>query len=280
MKTVVIPVAGYGTRMLPATKAIPKEMLIVVDKPLIQYAVEEVIEAGFTEIVFITSPYKSAIENHFDRSRDLEYQLQTENKRELLKLVKNIVPSHVSISYVRQGEPRGLGHAIHCAKPYIHENFFGVLLPDEIIVDPVGAMQQLIHEWKMHVLAQIGVQRVTDSEKSKYGIVDTINGYVDSIIEKPTRPVVSNLAIVGRYILPYNILDELSIHVNTPGVEVSLTDSIENCIVVNDTKIMAYEVYGQRFDCGSKLGYAKAFNYFASKHEEIGKEYKEHVYGT
>lgn len=271
----VFPVAGLGTRFLPATKASPKEMLPVVDKPLIQYAVEEAIEAGITELVFVTSSTKRAIEDHFDKSYELESELEKKNKNEALDLVRNIVPKGVSCVYVRQAEALGLGHAVLCARPAIGNEPFAVILPDDLI-DGAGSgvlsqMTEAFGEWGC---SQLGVEEVPKEETDKYGIVNIKKdkaGYktlVDKIVEKPKPDkATSNLAVVGRYILSPKIFDLLEATSKGAGGEIQLTDAISTLLLYEH--VMAYRFAGQRYDCGSKFGYLKATVELGLKHPEM-----------
>ena len=278
----VFPVAGLGTRFLPATKASPKEMLPIVDKPLIQYAVEEAIEAGVTQLVFVTSNTKRAIEDHFDKSYELETELEKKGKAEALDLVRNIVPRGVSCVYVRQPEALGLGHAVLCARPAIGNNPFVVILPDDLIDgNGSGIVSQMVQAYDTSGRSQLGVEEVPEQDTGKYGIVnatgDSTGKYsrVEGIVEKP-RPgeAPSNLAVVGRYILTPAIFDLLETTPRGAGGEIQLTDAISDLLQHED--VFAFRFDGKRYDCGSKLGYLKATVEYGMKHAEIGDDF--HAY--
>ncbi len=278
----VFPVAGLGTRFLPATKASPKEMLPIVDKPLIQYAVEEAIEAGVTQLVFVTSNTKRAIEDHFDKSYELETELDKKGKAEALDLVRNIVPRGVSCVYVRQPEALGLGHAVLCARPAIGNNPFVVILPDDLIDgNGSGVVSQMVQAYDTSGRSQLGVEEVPEQDMGKYGIVnimgDSTGRYsrVEGIVEKP-RPgeASSNLAVVGRYVLTPAIFDLLETTPRGAGGEIQLTDAISDLLQHED--VFAFRFDGKRYDCGSKLGYLKATVEYGMKHAEIGDDF--HAY--
>jgi UTP--glucose-1-phosphate uridylyltransferase len=279
----VFPVAGLGTRFLPATKASPKEMLPIVDKPLIQYAVEEAIEAGVTQLVFVTSNTKRAIEDHFDKSYELETELEKKGKAEALDLVRNIVPRGVSCVYVRQPEALGLGHAVLCARPAIGNNPFVVILPDDLIDgNGSGVVSQMDKAYEATRSSQLGVEQVPEQDTDKYGIVNITGDdagnscRVESIIEKPhPGEASSNLAVVGRYILTPRIFDLLE---NTPkgaGGEIQLTDAISELLQHED--VFAFRFEGKRYDCGNKLGYLQATVDYGLKHAEIGDEFHDYL---
>ncbi len=279
----VFPVAGLGTRFLPATKASPKEMLPIVDKPLIQYAVEEAVEAGITQLVFVTSNTKRAIEDHFDKSYELESELEKKGKAEALDLVRNIVPRGVSCVYVRQPEALGLGHAVLCAKPAIGNNPFAVILPDDLIDgNGSGVVSQMVQAYETSGRSQLGVEEVPEQDTGKYGIVKTMadntGNYsrVEGIIEKP-RPgeASSNLAVVGRYILMPAIFDLLETTPKGAGGEIQLTDAISALLELED--VFAFRFDGKRYDCGSKLGYLQATVEYGIKHAEIGDEFQAYL---
>ncbi|MEQ6291611.1 UTP--glucose-1-phosphate uridylyltransferase GalU [Vogesella sp. GCM10023246] len=273
----VFPVAGMGTRFLPATKASPKEMLPIVDKPLIQYAVEEAVAAGITELIFITGRNKRSIEDHFDKAYELETELENRNKKKLLELVQGIVPDNVSCIYIRQTEALGLGHAVLCAKPVVGNEPFAVILADDLIDGEPGAVEQMVHVFNETHSSVLGVETVAREETGSYGIVEIQpNGQgrdqVTSIVEKPHPDVApSNLAVVGRYILTPRIFDKL---LNTPagaGGEIQLTDAI--AALLKDEPVLAYAFDGVRYDCGSKIGYLKATVELGLKHHEVGREF-------
>ena len=275
----VFPVAGLGTRFLPATKASPKEMLPVVDKPLIQYAVEEAIEAGVTQLVFVTSNTKRAIEDHFDKSYELETELEKKGKEEALELVRNIVPRGVSCVYVRQPEALVLGHAGLCARPAIGNNPFVVILPDDLIDgNGSGVVSQMVQAYDTSGRSQLGVEEVPGEDTDKYGIVNTRGdgsgnySRVEGIVEKP-RPgeASSNLAVVGRYILTPKIFDLLETTPRGAGGEIQLTDAISALLQHED--VFAFRFDGKRYDCGNKLGYLQATVEYGLKHAEIGDEF-------
>jgi len=276
----VFPVAGLGTRFLPATKASPKEMLPIVDQPLIQYAVEEAVEAGITELVFVTSSTKRALEDHFDKNYELETELEKKGKVDALKLVQNIVPRGVSCIYVRQPEALGLGHAVLCARPVIGDNPFAVILPDDLIDgNGSGVVSQMVRAYEQDGSSQLGVEEVPKEDTDKYGIVNTVtdsNGNktskVEKIVEKPKpEEASSNLAVVGRYILTPRIFDLLESTSKGAGGEIQLTDAISALLEHED--VFAYRFTGKRYDCGSKLGYLKATVDYALKHAEIAGEF-------
>jgi len=258
----VFPVAGMGTRFLPATKASPKEMLPVVDKPLIQYAVEEAVAAGITELIFITGRNKRSIEDHFDKAYELETELENRNKKKLLELVQDILPANVSCIYIRQAEALGLGHAVLCAKPVVGDEPFAVILADDLIAGEPGAMEQMVRVFDDTHSSVLGVETVAREETGSYGIVEVqqnTRGYqqVASIVEKPHPDVApSNLAVVGRYILTSRIFDKLINTVPGAGGEIQLTDGI--AALMKDEPVLALPFQGKRYDCGSKLGYLKA----------------------
>lgn len=269
----LFPVAGLGTRFLPATKASPKEMLPIVDKPLIQYAVEEAIAAGITELIFITSSSKRAIEDHFDSNYELEAKLAKANKKELLTIVKNILPEGVSCVYLRQPDTLGLGHAVLCARPLINEDTFAVLLADDLIDSTTPCLKQMLNIYQEKQNTIIAVQAITPEESEQYGIIGykTKEGplsQVNSIIEKPHyQNAPSNLAVVGRYIFTPTIFSYLSkIPIGKNG-EIQLTDAIADQL--KDEAIYALAFEGTRYDCGNKLGYLKATLAHALKHPEI-----------
>jgi len=284
VKKAVFPVAGLGTRFLPATKANPKEMLPVVDKPLIQYAVEEAVAAGIEVMVFITGRSKRAISDHFDKAYELENELALRGKTETLKIVQNIVPPHVTCVHIRQAEALGLGHAVGRAKAVIGDEPFAVLLADDLIDDDdKGCLSQMIkvfEEWQCSVL---GVERIDPTETQNYGIVRSSSigdslGRVEEIVEKPKpENAPSNLAVVGRYILTPAIFDKLEKVSKGAGGEIQLTDAI--AMLLEDEPVLSYEFHGKRYDCGSKLGYLIATVEQGLKHEELKKDFKEYLSG-
>jgi UTP--glucose-1-phosphate uridylyltransferase len=275
----VFPVAGLGTRFLPATKASSKEMLPVVDKPLIQYAVEEAVAAGITQMVFITGRTKRAIEDHFDKAYELETELQTRGKLKMLEQVQDIVPKHVSCIYVRQTEALGLGHAILCARPVVGNEPFAVILADDLIDGTPPVMKQMVDIYSRERCSLLAVQAVAYEETSSYGVVSTESGErgmhrITGIVEKPKpADAPSNLAVVGRYILSPEIFGHLERVKPGSGGEIQLTDGIS--ALLKEQRALAYEFSGVRYDCGSKLGYLQANVLYAMKHPEIGKEFGE-----
>lgn len=266
----VFPVAGMGTRFLPATKASPKEMLPIVDKPLIQYAVEEAVEAGCTELVFITGRNKRSIEDHFDKAYELETELAYKNKTALLEHVQNILPNNVSCLFIRQAEALGLGHAVACAKPAVGNEPFAVILADDLIDASQGALSQMITQYEATGASILAVEPVHPSETGSYGIVEmNAQDQITSIVEKPHPDVApSNLAVVGRYILTPTIFELLATTQRGTGGEIQLTDAIAQ--LLKSEPVLANKFKGVRYDCGSKLGYLKATVEFALKHPEIG----------
>ena len=279
----VFPVAGMGTRFLPATKASPKEMLPIVDKPLIQYAVEEAVAAGITELIFITGRNKRSIEDHFDKAYELETELENRNKKKLLELVQGIVPDNVSCIYIRQTEALGLGHAVLCAKPVVGDEPFAVILADDLVDGEPGAVEQMVRVFNETHCSVLGVETVAREETGSYGIVEIQpnaqgRDQVTSIVEKPHPDVApSNLAVVGRYILTPRIFDKL---LNTPagaGGEIQLTDGI--AALLKEEPVLAYAFDGVRYDCGSKIGYLKATVELGLKHHEVGSEFAAYLAG-
>jgi UTP--glucose-1-phosphate uridylyltransferase len=284
IKTAVFPVAGLGTRFLPATKANPKEMLTVVDKPLIQYAVEEAIAAGITELVFVTSSSKRAIEDHFDRNFELESVLAERGKDELLSVVKGILPKGVSCVYIRQPEALGLGHAVLCAKNVVGDNPFAVILADDLIDDgDSGCLSHMMALHKQHQCSLLGVERIDANDTDKYGVVKTAAieagvGKIEQIVEKPKPDVApSNLAVVGRYILSPRIFEILEDTGKGAGGEIQLTDAIAELLSEED--VLAYEFSGKRYDCGSKLGYLTATVEYALKHPTLKEDFLKYIKG-
>ena len=278
VKKAVFPVAGLGTRFLPATKANPKEMLTVVDKPLIQYAAEEAVNAGIEELIFVTSSSKRAIEDHFDKNYELEAELQKKGKTELLKIVQEVVPANVTCVYVRQPEALGLGHAVLCAQPVVGDEPFAVILADDLINCGgncvLGQMLSVFNDRQCSIL---GVEEVPPEETEKYGIVDPEESdgritHVRNIVEKPAPDVArSNLAVVGRYVLTAAIFKHLENIPRGAGGEIQLTDAIEK--LLHEEQVLAYRFEGKRYDCGSKLGYLQATVEFALQHPELRDEF-------
>ena len=277
IRKVVFPVAGMGTRFLPATKANPKEMLPIVDKPLIQYAVEEAIEAGCDEIIFVTGRSKRSIEDHFDKAYELETELALRHKEQLLTQVQNILPAHVSCFYTRQAEALGLGHAVLCALPAVGNEPFAVILADDLIDAPRGAIAQMIDVYNQTGSSVIGVQTIDHSQTQSYGMVET-NAWqqyqrIHSIVEKPKpEDAPSNLAVVGRYILTPRIFDLLTGLPRGAGNEIQLTDGIAK--LLEHEFVLAHPFEGTRYDCGSKLGYLEATVAYGLKHPETGESFR------
>ena len=281
IRKAVFPVAGLGTRFLPATKASPKEMMPIVDKPLIQYAVEEAIAAGVTELIFVTGRGKRAIEDHFDRAVELEMELERRASRHLLKMVKDILPANVSCSYVRQTNPLGLGHAILCAAPLVGDEPFAVLLADDLIDAHTPVLKQMAAQFDHCGCAVIAVEKVARADTRQYGIVKvkgTAAGLsaILRIVEKPApEKAPSNLGVVGRYILPASIFKHLRALRAGAGRELQLTDAIAS--LMREEAAYAFPFEGVRYDCGSKLGYAKANFAYALAHAEIGADFRSYI---
>lgn len=278
----IFPVAGLGTRFLPATKASPKEMLPIVDKPLIQYAVEEAISAGITELIFVTSSSKRAIEDHFDSNFELETKLENGGKQELLNIVKEILPKGVNCAYVRQPDTLGLGHAVLCAKPLINNEPFAVLLADDLIdSNQDSCLEQMVNIYNEKQSSVIAVQEIPLNETHNYGVVGLKNqndalAEISQIIEKPTsNKAPSNLAVVGRYLLNPSIFTHLeNISAGANG-EIQLTDAIAN--LLKQESVYALQFSGTRYDCGNKLGYLQATIAHALKHPEVAEEFKNYL---
>ncbi len=279
IRAAVFPVAGRGTRFLPATKATPKEMLPIVDKPLIQYAVEEAIHAGATKLIFVTGNSKSAIEAHFDTDPELEQALTSAGKNELLRSIQGIVPDGISCIYTQQSEPLGLGHAVLCARSAVGDEPFFVHLADDLIAGDPPCLTQMVAEHTRHGGSVIAVERVPPEDTSKYGIVAVDAGDQDrimKIVEKPSPDKApSNLAVVGRYLLPAEIFDKLETTSRGAGGEIQLTDAIAD--LLDDSPIYAYSFNGKRFDCGSKLGYLMANVAYGLDHADTGAAFREHL---
>lgn len=269
----VFPVAGMGSRFLPATKASPKEMLPIVDKPLIQHAVEEAMSAGITEMIFITGRGKRAIEDHFDKAYEMEAELEARGKQALLELVRGIIPKHVNCVYIRQADTLGLGHAVLCAANVIGNSPFAVILADDLIDAKPTAIQQMVELFEYRHCSIVGVQTVPREETSSYGIVRSTpigNGLheIEGIVEKPKPEVApSNLAVVGRYLLTPQIFHHLRTITPGAGGEIQLTDAI--AALLREEPILAYTFKGTRYDCGSKLGYLQATIQYGLHHPEV-----------
>ena len=277
----VFPVAGLGTRFLPATKASPKEMLPVVDKPLIQYAVEEAVAAGITELVFITGRGKRAIEDHFDTAFEVEAELRARGKHAMLAMVRDVVPRNVKCIYMRQHEALGLGHAVLCAQPVVGNHPFAVILADDLIDGKPAVMQQMVDVYRREHCSLLGVQKVARKDTRQYGIVrpgrrEGALHPVLAIVEKPTPAAApSNLGVVGRYILTPRIFHFLQRGKPGAGGEIQLTDGI--AALLAEERVLAYEFDGVRYDCGSKLGYLNANVAYGLKHPEIAREFARHL---
>ena len=274
----VFPVAGMGTRFLPATKASPKEMLPIVDKPLIQYAVEEAIAAGITDMVFITGRNKRAIEDHFDKNYELEAVLEEKGKYQLLDEVRNLIPANVHCIFVRQSDALGLGHAVLCALPVIGNEPFAVLLADDLIDSEKPTILQMLEVYEKNHCSVLGVQDIPREDTGHYGVVKTDSEVVDrcqaitGIVEKPKpADAPSTLAVVGRYILTPRIFHHLKHVQSGSGGEIQLTDGIASLLA--EEKILAYQFHGTRYDCGSKLGYLQATLAYALRHPQVGDDY-------
>jgi UTP--glucose-1-phosphate uridylyltransferase len=277
----VFPVAGLGTRFLPATKASPKEMLPIVDKPLIQYAVEEAIDSGITEMIFVTGRSKRAIEDHFDKSYEIEAELEARGKEKLLSLVRSIKPRHIDCFYVRQAEALGLGHAVLCAEKLIGDSPFVVMLADDLLLGEPPVLRQMIRVFDHYHTSVIGVEEIDRQMSGSYGVIDGKQWEdnifkLSGIVEKPVPAVApSNYGVVGRYILKPKIFEHL--HALQPGAggEIQLTDALQN--LLKDEQVLAYKYDGKRFDCGSKLGYLKATVEFALRHPEVAGEFDQYL---
>ena len=277
----VFPVAGMGTRFLPATKANPKEMLPIVDKPLIQYAVEEAVAAGITSMIFITGRNKRSIADHFDKAYELETELQARGRDKLLEILHNILPSNVSCIYLRQSQALGLGHAVLCARPVVGNDPFAVILADDLISAEVPAMKQMTDIYGHYNNSVIGVQQVAPNETSRYGIVKVRSWEqgihkIDGIVEKPKpEDAPSNLGVVGRYILTPRIFDHLEKVQAGVGGEIQLTDGIAS--LLEKEQVLAYEFAGIRYDCGDKLGYLQATVEYALRHPELAEKFRTYL---
>ncbi|MET0061824.1 MAG: UTP--glucose-1-phosphate uridylyltransferase GalU [Candidatus Thiodiazotropha endolucinida] len=283
IRKAVFPVAGMGTRFLPATKANPKEMLPIVDKPLIQYAAEEAEEAGVTSLVFVTGRNKRSIPDHFDKAYELESELKEAGKTTLLQKVQNVLPADVSCIYLRQAEALGLGHAVLCAEPVVADEPFAVILADDLIrgEDGVGAIAQMAKVYERYQCSVILVEEVPQEETGKYGIVEVENddgetAIMTSIVEKPKpEDAPSNLAVVGRYILTPRIFELIKETGRGAGGEIQLTDAIAELLKYE--KVRVYRVKGKRYDCGSKLGYLEATVEYGLSHQELGDDFRQYL---
>ncbi|BAU48590.1 UTP-glucose-1-phosphate uridylyltransferase [Sulfurifustis variabilis] len=281
LKKVVLPVAGLGTRFLPATKASPKEMLPVVDKPIIQYAAEEAIAAGMDELIFVTGRHKRSIEDHFDKAYELETELEAKGKKKLLDKVRNFLPEGVACIYTRQPEALGLGHAVLCARAVVDDAPFAVMLADDLIRATPTVLEQMVEIYRRYKCSIIGVQRVPREETASYGIVDPEpmqRGLyrVKGMVEKPSPDAApSDLAVVGRYILTPRIFDLLEKVPRGAGGEIQLTDAI--AALLAEEQVIAYEFVGKRFDCGSKMGYLQATVEYALEHPELNEKFRSYI---
>ena len=278
VRKAIIPAAGLGTRFLPATKSQPKEMLPIVDKPTLQYIIEEAIESGIEEILIVTGRSKKSIEDHFDRSVELELELEQKGKKEMLKMVQEI-SNMVNIHYIRQKEPKGLGHAIHCAKSFIGNEPFAVLLGDDIVDAKVPCLKQLINTYDEYKTTVLGVQEVAKEDTDKYGILDVKHiedrvYKVKDMVEKPSvEEAPSNIAILGRYIITPEIFNILENQEPGKGGEIQLTDALQT--LATKEAIYAYNFEGRRYDVGDKLGFLEATVDFALKRPELRDEFME-----
>ncbi|HSX62681.1 MAG TPA: UTP--glucose-1-phosphate uridylyltransferase GalU [Tahibacter sp.] len=282
LRKVVFPVAGLGTRFLPATKVVAKEMLPVLDRPLIQYAVDEAVDAGADTLIFVTNRYKHAIADYFDKAYELETKLEQAGKKELLSLVQNVLPKHVRCVFVTQPEALGLGHAVLCAKPVVGNEPFGVILPDDLIWNSgASALRQMAELAAFENSGVIAVEEVPREQTNKYGIVDAqaINeraALIRLMVEKPKpEEAPSNLAVVGRYVLPGRIFSLLESTKPGAGGEIQLTDAID--ALLKQERVLAYRFEGERFDCGNKLGLVKATMHFALQDPALAAATREFV---
>lgn len=280
IKKAVFPVAGMGTRFLPATKANPKEMLPVVDKPLIQYAAEEAVAAGIDTLVFVTGRNKRSIEDHFDTAYELERELEAKEKHKMLEVLRSILPKHVNCVFIRQSEALGLGHAVLCARPVVNDEPFAVILADDLINSPdKPCLAQMVELFNFQHCSILGTEPVPREDVSSYGIVDGVEVKpglmeVSGIVEKPpVDQAPSNVAVVGRYILTPEIFNLLENTERGAGNEIQLTDAI--AALLKEQRVLSYNFEGRRFDCGSKLGYLKAQVELALEHHEVGPEFSE-----
>ncbi len=277
VKKAVFPVAGLGTRFLPATKASPKEMLPIVDKPLIQYAVEEAMDAGITDIIFISSRTKRTVEDHFDKAYELETELEARGKKRVLELVQSIRPAGVNFIYIRQAEALGLGHAVLCAQPVVGNEPFAVILADDLLDGTPPVMKQMVDQYNYYQCSVLGVQQVAPEDTASYGIVDATPmaervSRVNAIVEKPKpEEAPSTLGVVGRYILTPRIFHHIQHLKPGAGGELQLTDAI--AALLKEQQVLAYAYDGVRYDCGSKLGYLQATVEYALRHSEVSEDF-------
>ena len=283
IKKAILPVAGLGTRFLPASKSIPKEMVTVVDRPAIEYVIKEAVAAGIEEIILVTHSSKASIENYFDRNFELETTLENKKKFDLLKEITEILPKHVSVISVRQPQPLGLGHAVLCAKAVVGDEDFVVLLPDVLVKESHAEndLARMIQRFATSKTAQIMVEAVPDHLVDQYGIVDVAHSpkegesiVMQGIVEKPVvDKAPSNLSVVGRYVLPAKIMQLLEQTPKGAGNEIQLTDAIAALQKLENVE--AYRMKGQTFDCGSKIGYLKAVLHYGVEHPKLGEEFKQ-----
>ncbi len=277
----VFPVAGLGTRFLPATKASPKEMMPIVDKPLIQHAVEEAVAAGITDLIFVTGRSKRAIEDHFDKAYELENELTIHGKTQMLELVRSLLPKNVNCIYIRQAEALGLGHAVLCAKPAVGNEPFAVLLADDLLDGEPPVMRQMVDAYEYYACSVLGVEDVPRADTRRYGIVATRPladrlEQISAIVEKPEPDdAPSTLAVVGRYILTPRIFHHLENIKPGSGGEIQLTDGIASLLA--EQQVLAYRYAGVRYDCGSKLGYLQAMVEFGLRHPEAGEAFRSYL---
>ncbi len=283
IRTAVFPVAGRGTRFLPATKASPKEMLPIVDKPLIQYAVDEALAAGAERLVFITGSSKRAIEDHFDTDNELERLLEAQGKKELAEQVRGVLPSYATCIYIRQPAPLGLGHAVLCARPAVDREPFFVHLADDLIAAEVAVLKQMAATFEQHGGSVLGVEEVARKDTDKYGIVEVVPidatiSRITGIVEKPKPAEArSTLAVVGRYLLTPSIFPELEKVGQGSGGEIQLTDGI--AALMRRETVYAHRFAGHRYDCGNKLGYLQATVEMSLAHPSLGKDFREYLKG-
>jgi len=281
LRTAVFPVAGRGTRFLPATKASPKEMLPVVDKPLIQYAVDEALAAGAERLIFVTGASKRAIEDHFDTDDELEKLLESQGKNELAAEVRGVLPSYATCIYIRQSSPLGLGHAVLCARPAVNNEPFFVHLPDDLIAAEVPCLKQMAQTFGKYGGSVLGVEQIARRDTEKYGIVETDEtqgpvSRITGIVEKPKPAEArSTLGVVGRYILTPGIFDELEHVGHGSGGEIQLTDGI--AALMRRESVYAHRFEGRRYDCGNKLGYLQAIVEMSLAHPSLGKDFREYL---
>jgi UTP--glucose-1-phosphate uridylyltransferase len=281
LRKAVFPVAGFGSRFLPVTKASPKEMMPVVDKPLIQYAVEEAAAAGITDMIFVTGRNKRAIEDHFDKAYELETELERKGKEALLAQVRSVLPEGVRCVYIRQPEPLGLGHAVLCAQPVVGNDPFAVVLADDLMDSQPGAMSRMAQIFEKEACSLLGVEEVPHDQTESYGIVtvEAMQGdsaRIHSIVEKPKpAKAPSNLAVIGRYVLTPRIFDRLAAVTPGAGGEIQLTDAISALLA--EERVLAVRLPGRRFDCGSKLGYLQATVELGVRHPEVGAAFARYL---